>query len=80
MKKAENAKTFESQIAVQPNVISAMSFVPGFSSYAQANVPDVLQRQLQRQYGKDVVDNRANRRMFSGSDRLHEEMVSQQYK
>jgi hypothetical protein len=45
MKKAENAKTFESQIAVQPNVISAMSFVPGFSSYAQANVPDVLQKQ-----------------------------------
>jgi hypothetical protein len=80
MKKAESAKTFESQIAVQPNVISAMSFVPGFSSYAQANVPDVLQRQLQKQYGKDVVDNRANRRMFSGSDRLHEEMINQQYK
>ena len=57
-----------------------MSFVPGFASYAKADVPDVLQRQLQRQYGKDVVDNRANRRMLSGSDKLHEEMVSQQYR
>ena len=81
MKKAESAKTFESQIAVQPNVISAMSFVPGFSSYAQANVPDVLQKQLQKQYGRDVIDNRnVGRRLFGGSDRLHEEMINQQYK
>ena len=81
MKKAENAKTFESQIAVQPNVISAMSFVPGFSSYAQANVPDVLQKQLQKQYGRDVIDNRnVGRHLFGGSDRLHEEMINQQYK
>lgn len=80
MKRAEVATSFEGQVAIQQNVIGAMSFVPGFASYAKADVPDVLQRQLQRQYGKDVVDNRANRRMFSGSDKLHEEMVSQQYR
>lgn len=80
MKKAQTATTFESQIAVQQSVIGAMGFVPGFSSYAQANVPDLLQKQLQRQYGKDVIDNRSvGVRMFGGSDRLHEDMVNQQY-
>ena len=72
---------FEKQVAAQPKIIDAMSFVPGFSVYAQANVPDVLERQMKKLYGKDVVDNRnAGRRMFGGSDRLHEEMVNQQYK
>lgn len=81
MRKIESAKTFENQIAVQQNVISAMSFVPGFSAYAQSDVPDILQKQLQKQYGKDVVDNRnVGRRLFGGSDRLHEEMINQQYR
>lgn len=82
MSRVESAKTFERQVAIQPNVINAMSFVPGFNTYAQANVPDVLQRQLQRQYGKEVIDNKSIsvRKMFSGSDRLHEEMVNQQWK
>jgi len=72
---------FEKQVAAQPKIIDSMSFVPGFSLYAQANVPDVLERQMKKLYGKDVVDNRnAGRRMFGGSDRLHEEMVNQQYK
>lgn len=72
---------FDKQVAAQPKVIDAMSFVPGFSLYAQATVPDVLERQMKKLYGKDVVDNRnAGRRMFGGSDKLHEEMVGQQYK
>jgi hypothetical protein len=83
-KKEENTAgmtDFEKQVAAQPKIIDSMSFVPGFSLYAQANVPDVLERQMKKLYGKDVVDNRnAGRRMFGGSDRLHEEMVSQQYK
>ena len=81
MKKVETSKSFENQVAIQPNVISAMSFVPGFNSYAQSTVPDILQKQLQKQYGRDVIDNRnAGRRMFGGSDRLHEEMINQQYR
>ena len=81
IKRVENAVTFEAQVAVQTNVIGAMSFVPGFSTYAQSNVPDILQRQLQRQYGKDVIDNRVvGRRMFGGTDRMHQEMVEAQYK
>lgn len=81
MKKAETATTFEGQVAVQTNVIGAMSFVPGFSAYAQVNVPDVLARDLQRQYGKDVVDNRRlGRGLFGPSDLRHQEMVNQQYR
>lgn len=81
LKKAETANSFEGQIAVQRNVIEAMSFVPGFTSYAQSNIPDVLGRQLQKQYGRDVVDNRnVGRKLFGGSDRLHEEMVNEQYR
>jgi hypothetical protein len=72
---------FDKQVAQQPKIIDAMGFVPGFSLYAQAKVPDVLERQLMRQYGKDVVDNRqAGRRLFGASDRLHQEMVDGQYK
>lgn len=82
--KEENSTSmteFEKQVAAQPKIINTMSFVSGFSLYAQANVPDVLERQMRKLYGKDVVDNRnAGRRMFGGSDRLHEEMVNQQYK
>jgi hypothetical protein len=81
MKKAETASSFEGQIAVQQNVIGAMSFVPGFDTYAQTNVPDVLARQLQRQYGKENVDNRRlGRGLFGASDRLHSEMVDSQYR
>ena len=72
---------FDKQVAQQPKIIDAMGFVPGFSLYAQAKVPDVLERQLMRQYGKDVIDNRqAGRRLFGASDRLHQEMVDGQYK
>jgi len=81
MRKAEQATSFEGQVAVQANVISAMSFVPGFSSYAQSNIPDILEKQIKKQYGKDVIDNRqAGRRLFGAADRLHQEMVDGQYK
>lgn len=81
MKKVEGAKTFESQVASQAAVVNAISFVPGFDSYQTSKIVDVNALQLQRQYGKDVVDNRnVGRRLFGGSDRLHEEMINQQYK
>jgi hypothetical protein len=81
MKKAETASTFEGQVAVQASVIGAMSFVPGFNAYAQANVPDILGAQLQRQYGKEVIDNRRAIRLLGGGQyRLHQEMVNGQYR
>jgi hypothetical protein len=80
MKKAETAATMEAQIATQGAVVSLMSFVPGFDSYQTAKIIDINALRMQRIYGKDVVENRfVNRRLFGGSDRLHQEMVEQQY-
>jgi hypothetical protein len=83
-KKEENTEgmsDFDKQVAAQPKIIDAMGFVPGFSVYAQANVPDILEKQMQKLYGKDVIDNKqAGRRLFGASDRLHQEMVDGQYK
>lgn len=80
MKKASTAPTMEAQIATQGAVLGMMSFVPGFDSYQTATIIDVNALRVQRLYGKDVVENRfVNRRLFGGSDRLHQEMVEQQY-
>lgn len=80
MKKASTATTMEAQIATQGAVLGMMSFVPGFDSYQTATIIDVNALRVQRLYGKDVVENRfVNRRLFGGSDRLHQEMVEQQY-
>lgn len=81
MKKVEQASSFESQVAAQNSIIGAMGFVPGFSAYAQANVPDVLADTVQKQYGKDAIDNRrALRLLGGGQDRLHREMIDGQYR
>ena len=80
MKKIEQASSFEAQMAAQNSVIGAMSFVPGFNNYSQVKVPDVLADVVQRQYGKDVIDNRrAQRLLGGGQDRLHQEMIDGQY-
>lgn len=80
MKKASTAPTMEAQIATQGVVLGMMSFVPGFDSYQTATIVDINALRLQRLYGKDVVENRfVNRRLFGGSDRIHQEMVEQQY-
>ena len=81
MKKAEGAKSFEAQVATQVAVVNAIAFVPGFDAYQNTKIIDVNALQLQRQYGKDVVDNRRlGRGLFGPTDRLHQEMVNQQYR
>jgi hypothetical protein len=81
MKKAEGATSFEGQIATQAAVVNAIAFVPGFDAYQTAKIIDVNALQLQRQYGKDVVDNRRlGRGLFGPSDTRHQEMVNQQYR
>lgn len=75
------AKTFEAQTATQGLVVGLMGFVPGFDAYGQARIIDVNGLQMARQYNRDNVDNRSVLRRLSGaSDRLHNEMVDQQYK
>lgn len=78
--KAKNAASLEAQAAGQGLVVGLMGYVPGFSAYQNAIVPDALAQQVARQYFKPTVDNRSAQRQLSGTnDRLHREMVEQQY-
>jgi len=74
------APTFEAQTATQGVVVALMGFVPGFDAYGTARITDVNGLQMARQYGRATVDNRAALRGLTGaSDRLHSDMVDQQY-
>lgn len=79
-REASEAKTFEAQAATQSLVVGLMGYVPGFDVYAQARIIDVNGQQMARLYTKPTVDNRqALRRLTGASDRLHTDMVDQQY-
>jgi hypothetical protein len=76
------ASDMEAQKAVQNVVIQAMGFTPGFDVYNNARIPDVKQFYKPYQvYGGQVnVDNKnISRRLMSGSDKLHQDMVDEQY-
>jgi hypothetical protein len=74
------ASDLEAQKAVQNVVISAMGFTPGFDAYSRQMI---VQQQFYPPYqvygNQKTIDNRANLRMFGGTDRLHNEMVEKQY-
>ncbi len=75
------AASLEKQMEVQGVVLSAMAYVPGFDAYGKTKIPDVMFYAPYQVYGNQkTIDNaRASRRLFGGSDRLHQEMVDQQY-
>jgi len=74
------AKSFEAQTAVQGTVVALMGFVPGFDAYGTTRMVDINAQQMARLYGRATVDNRAALRGLTGaSDRLHSDMVDQQY-
>ena len=78
--KAQRAATMEAQAATQGLVVGLMGYVPGFSAYQNAIVPDTLSQQLAKQYMKPTVDNRAAQRALTGaSDNLHRRMVDAQW-
>ena len=80
VREATEARTFEAQTATQGLVVGLMGFVPGFDAYGQARIVDVNAQQMARLYNRPTVDNRqALRRLTGASDRLHTEMVDQQY-
>jgi hypothetical protein len=77
----QSEKEFEQTVASQNAAVNAISFVPGFSAYQNAILPDTNALTMQRQYNKPVTDNaRAMRQLNGASDRLHNEMVQQQYR
>jgi hypothetical protein len=74
------AATLEAQAATQGLVVGLIGFVPGFSAYQNAIVPDVLGAQVARQYHKPTVDNRSAQRQLSGGNELRwRDMVDSQY-
>jgi hypothetical protein len=74
------AADMETQKAVQNVVIQAMGFTPGFDSYGKTMIPDTTFYKPYTVYGNQKpIDNRANLRMFGGTDKLHNEMVEAQY-
>lgn len=78
--KMGEAATMEAQVAVQNVVVQAMGFTPGFDAYGRATIPDsVGYRPFEIYKGQRNIDTPSARRLLSGSDRLHNEMVDQQY-
>lgn len=74
------AADMESQKQIQNVVIQAMGFTPGFDTYSKAIMSDVVGYKPYSVYNNQKnIDNRANLRMFGGTDRLHNEMVDLQY-
>jgi hypothetical protein len=74
------AVTMEAQAASQGLVVGLMGYVPGFSAYQNAIIPDALGAQVARQYSKPNVDNRSAQRQLSGSNEYRwKEMVNSQY-
>ena len=62
--------------------VASMAEVPGFSSYAQANIPDVPFYKVEDIYRRALIpDNaRALRQLNQRSDKIHKEMVDEQYR
>jgi len=74
------AADMESQKQIQNVVIQAMGFTPGFDAYGKSVVPDVVGYKPFTVYNNQKnIDNRANLRMWTGTDTLHNEMVDSQY-
>lgn len=74
------ASDLEAQKAVQNVVIQAMGFTPGFDAYSRQII---VQQQFYKPYqvygNQKTIDNRANLRMFGGTDSLHQQMIESQY-
>lgn len=74
------AADMESQKQIQNVVIQAMGFTPGFDTYGKTIMNDVVGYKPYSIYNNQKnIDNRANLRMFGGTDRLHNDMVESQY-
>lgn len=74
------AADMEAQKQVQNVVIQAMGFTPGFDAYGKSFIPDVVGYRPYTVYNNQKnIDNRANLRMFGGTDSLHQQMVDAQY-
>lgn len=78
--KMGEAATMEAQMAVQNVVMAAMGFTPGFDAYGKVTLQDAVgYRPFEIYQGQRNIDNPSGRRFLTGADRLHQQMVDQQY-
>ena len=78
---AERAKQ-DPQQQQQAQQVAQIGLVPGFDQYQQAQLPDALFYQTKEIYrNRTLPDNqRAQRALNQRSDRLHQEMIDEQYR
>ena len=75
------AGSFEQQTEIQNVVLGAMGFVAGFDAYGRVTLPDgVGYRPFEIYPGQRNIDTPAARGLIGRSDRIHEEMVNEQYR
>jgi len=81
VKESGEAKSMNAQVATQGLVIAAMGFNPSFDAYSNVVMRDVsFYKPFTIYGGQKTIDNRSeSRRLFGGTDQLHNEMTSQQY-
>jgi hypothetical protein len=76
----DSADSMEQQAELQNVVMGAMGFVAGFDAYGRATIPDAAGYKPFVIYpGQQNIDTPAGRRLLTGSDRLHQDMVDSQY-
>ena len=76
-----SATSMEKQMELQNVVVAAMGFTPGFDAYGRVNLQDAIGYKPFVIYpGQRNIDTPAGRRLLSGSDRLHQDMVDAQYR
>jgi hypothetical protein len=76
----DSAASMEQQKELQSVVIGAMGFVAGFDAYSKSFIPDAVgYKPFEIYRGQRNIDTPAARGLLGRSDRLHQEMVDQQY-
>lgn len=81
VKESGEARSMEQQTATQGLIVAAMGFNPAFDAYNSVVMKDAsFYRPFTIYSGQRTVDNRsASRGLFGSTDRLHNQMVDQQY-
>ncbi len=80
--RSQQASQKDAQKDPQDAVMASLSTVPGFSAYEQAKLPDIPFYKVEDIYRRaTIADNaRALRQLNQRSDRIHKEMVDEQYR
>lgn len=69
----------QAQMEVQNVVIQAMGYTPGFDTYSRLLPDTQFYKPYEVYAGQRNVDSVAGRRLFGGTDAIHQQMVDAQY-